>query len=136
MQNSIDEKANLLYAFCLSIVFLIIDYAALTLLTEPLYRYLSLGNVLLSNIFHMLIISLVGTGFGCLSFLAFREKRKLVPMAYCFFPVYMIICYLFVIISVEPEMKSLGFRLVTLYTLLPTITGIVLSRWIYDRLKK
>ena len=131
MRSNNDSKANLLYAFCLSIVFAIIDYAALVLLTEPLAHLLPISDGRISNFVHILIISLIGTGLGCLAFGAFRERKFLVPWAYSFFPAFIVICFLFVQINVEPGEKSFILGLIALYTVIPTIVGTVMSWGIY-----
>ncbi len=90
MRSDNDSRANLLYAFFLSILFVIIDYAVIILLTEPLARLLPIADVRLSNIVHMTIMSLIGTALGCIAFISFRERKFLVPWAYSFFPVSLI----------------------------------------------
>ena len=136
MRKASESSADLVYALFLSFIFVIIDYVVITLLTEPLHRFLPIENAVLNNIVHMLIMSVIGTGLGCLAFLAFREKKKLVPLAYSFFPVYVLICLLFVIFNVETGKRSLAFRLISTYTIIPTIVGMTLSWTIYHRLNK
>ena len=133
MAGRSDRRADLLYAFCLSIIFAIIDYAALALLVEPLSRILPIGNALLSNIIHMTIISVVGTLFGCLAFGAFKDRKHLVPHAYSFFPAWVIVCYLYVLFNIEPDQRSFAAGFISLYTLIPTITGLLISWGIYLR---
>ena len=133
MRRASESSADLIYAFFLSILFVIIDYAVITLLTEPLYRLIPIRSAILNNIVHMLIMSLIGTGLGCLAFPAFREKKQLVPMAYSFFPVYIIICILFAAVNLETGQKPIAYRLIFTYTVIPTIIGMALSRMIYIR---
>ena len=133
MSGRSDKKADLLYAFCLSIIFAIIDYAALALLVEPLSRLLPIGNTVLSNIIHMTVISVIGTLAGCLAFGAFKDRKYLVPYAYSFFPAWVIICYLYVFFNVEPDQRSFAAGFISLYTLIPTITGLLISWGIYLR---
>lgn len=136
MRKASESSADLVYALFLSFIFVIIDYAVITLLTEPLHRLIPIGNAVLNNIVHMLIMSIIGTGLGCLAFPAFRDKKKLVPMAYSFFPVYVLFCFLFVAFNVEAGQKSLMLRLISTYTIIPTIVGMVLSWAIYRRLRR
>ncbi len=131
MHSDRDSKANLLYAFCLSIVFVIIDYAALVLLTEPLARLLPITDTYLSNFIHMFIISLTGTLLGCLAFGAIRERKFLIPRAYSFFPVYILICCLFVRFNIDPEERRFALSLIMLYTVIPTAVGMAVSWGIY-----
>ena len=133
MPSNNDSKADLLYAFCLSIIFVIIDYAAVVLLTEPLARLIPIADTRLSNIVHMLIISIVGTLAGCLAFGAVRTRKHIVPWAYSFFPVFILICCLFVHFNIEPDEKRFALSLIALYTVIPTIVGMTLSWWIYFR---
>ncbi len=133
MRSDSDSRANLLYAFCLSIVFVIIDYAVLLLLTEPLARCLPIANTRLSNIVHMTIISLIGTSLGCVAFISFRNRKYLVPWGYSFFPVFILICCLFVVFNIEPEERGFAFSLVALYTAIPTVIGMLMSWGIYIR---
>ncbi len=131
MRSDNDSRANLLYAFCLSILFVIIDYAVLLLLTEPLARFLPIGNVRLSNIVHMTVISLIGTSLGCIAFISFRKRKFLVPWGYSFFPVFILICCLFVVFNVEAEERRFAFSLIALYTVIPTVIGMAESWGIY-----
>ena len=131
MRPDNDSRANLLYAFCLSIVFAIIDYAVLVLLTEPLAHLLPIADPHLSNAVHMLIISLIGTFLGCLAFGAIKVRRFLVPWAYSFFPVYILICCLFVHFNIDQEEKLFFLSLIALYTIIPTVTGMAVSWYLY-----
>ena len=131
MRSDNDSRANLLYAFFLSILFVIIDYAVLILLTEPLARLLPITDVRLSNIVHMTIMSLIGTALGCIAFISFRERKFLVPWAYSFFPVFILICCLFVVFNIDPEERRFAFSLIALYTVIPTIVGMAVSWGIY-----
>lgn len=133
MPSNNDSKTNLLYAFCLSIIFVIIDYAAVVLLTEPLAHLLPVADTRLSNFVHMLIISLTGTLLGCLAFGAIRARKFIVPWAYSFFPVYILICCLFVHFNIEPDEKPFAFSLLALYTVIPTVVGLAVSWGIYLR---
>ena len=131
MPSNNDSKADLLYAFCLSIIFGIIDYAAVVLLTEPLARFMPIADTRLSNIVHMLIMSLAGTLAGCLAFGAIRTKKHIIPRAYSFFPVFILICCLFVHFNIEPDEKPFALSLIALYTVIPTIVGMAVSWGIY-----
>ena len=131
MRSDLDSKAGLLYAFCLSIVFAIIDYAALVLLTEPLARFLPIADGRISNVIHLLIISLAGTLLSCLAFGAFKERKYLVPWAFSFFPVFILICVLFVFFNIEAEERPFALGMISLYTVIPTIVGLALSWGIY-----
>ena len=133
MAGSSGKKADILYALCLSIIFAIIDYAALALLVEPLSRILPIENTVFSNIVHMSVISVVGTLLGCLAFGAFKERKYLVPHAYSFFPAWVAICYLYVLFNVEPDQRSFAAGFISLYTLIPTLTGLLISWGIYLR---
>ena len=127
------KKADLLYALCLSIIFAIIDYAALAFLVEPLSRILPIGKPILSNIVHMTIISVIGTLLGCLAFGAFKDRKYLVPYAYSFFPAWVVVCYLYVLFNIEPDQRSFAAGFISLYTLIPTAVGLLISWGIYLR---
>ena len=133
MRSDNDSRANLLYAFFLSILFVIIDCAVIILLTEPLARLLPITDACLSNIVHMTIMSLIGTALGCIAFTSFKERKFLVPRAYSFFPVYILVCCLFVVFNVEPGEQRFAFSLIALYTVIPTIVGMAMSWGIYLR---
>ena len=133
MRSDNDSRANLLYAFFLSILFVIIDYEVIVLLTEPLARLLPIADVRLSNIVHMTIMSLIGTALGCIAFISFRERKFLVPWAYSFFPVFILVCCLFVVFNVDPAERKFAFSLIALYTVIPTIVGMAMSWGIYLR---
>ncbi len=95
--------------------------------------FLPISNVLLSNFVHMLIISVIGTLLGCTAFLAFRERKILVPRAYSFFPVFILVCCLFVVFNIEPSGQRFALSLIALYTVIQTITGMAVSWGIYLR---
>ncbi len=133
MRQDNDSRANLLYAFCLSILFVIIDGAVLLLLTGPLARFLPIADARLSNFVHMTIISLIGTSLGCVSFISFRKRKFLVPWAYSFFPVFILICCAFVFFNIEPDGQRFALSLIALYTVIPTVIGMLVSWGIYIR---
>lgn len=126
-----DNRTRILYAFFLSLVFVAIDAAVFAVLIEPLSRWLLLEPVWLRNAAHMVILSAVGTLLGCTAFFALRSQPKLIPMAYSFFPAYMLVCYAYCYFNVPAEAQGVVYRLITLYTLTPSLVGIGISWGIY-----
>ncbi|HIS42348.1 MAG TPA: hypothetical protein IAC11_05680 [Candidatus Limiplasma pullicola] len=136
MNTSRQERPQVLYAFGLSLVFVLIDWMVFTLLVEPLYRWLPIEPAWLCNAVHLLLLSLVGTLLGCLAFGAVGSRLRLVPWGYSFFPVYVVICILFVWLELEGEIRMLALQLVCLYTLSPTIVGMAVSWAVYFWLRR
>lgn len=66
MNRQGQERAQILYAFGLSLVFVLIDWMVFTLLVEPLYQWLPIEPAWLCNAVHLTLLSLTGTLLGCL----------------------------------------------------------------------
>ena len=124
------SNTDLFYAFCLGLVFIVIDLSVIILSVELLTRWVMITNPLISDLIHMILASCIGTSIGCLAFFLVAKKR-LVPMGYSFFPVFAGICYLFVWLNVNPDLKAVAYRLVSLYTLIPTLVGMTVSWGFY-----
>ncbi len=118
-----DRRPQIMYAFGLSLVFVIIDAAVFCVLAEPLGEWLPIRPVWLNNCIHPTLLALIGTLLGCCAFGAFRQNPKLVPMAYSFFPVYMLVCYAYACFNLEGDEREFACQLITLYTLAPTLIG-------------
>lgn len=125
-----------MYALGLSLVFVIIDAAAFALLVEPLHFFWPIQPAWLNNMVHGVLISLVGTFLGCLSFGAVRSKARLVPMGYSFFPAYVFICLAYGFFNLEGTDLAFFANLICTYTLPPTITGMLVSWTLYHVLKR
>lgn len=124
------SNTDLFYAFCLGLIFVVIDLTVIILLTELLIRWAMIANPLISDLVHMILAACIGTGVGCLTFFLI-DKKRLIPMGYSFFPVFAGICYLFVWLNVNPDLKAVAYRLVSLYTLIPTAVGMAVSWGFY-----
>lgn len=108
MNRQGQERAQILYAFGLSLVFVLIDWMVFTLLVEPLYRWLPIEPAWLCNAVHLTLLSLTGTLLGCLAFGAVGSRLRLVPWAYSFFPVYVLACALVAWLGLEGETRTLA----------------------------
>ena len=136
MNRQGQERAQILYAFGLSLVFVLIDWMVFTLLVEPLYQWLPIEPAWLCNAVHLTLLSLTGTLLGCLAFGAVGSRLRLVPWAYSFFPVYVLACALVAWLGLEGETRTLAFQLVCLYTLAPAIIGMAVSWPLYFWLRR
>lgn len=130
MHTASKSNTDFFYAFCLGLVFVVIDLAVIIFLTEPLMRWITIANPFISDLVHMISVSCIGTGIGCLTFFLI-DKKRLIPMGYSFFPVFAGICYLFVLLNVNPDLKIVAYRLVSFYTLIPTAVGMTVSWGFY-----
>lgn len=130
------ERVQVLYAFGLSLVLVLIDWMVFTLLVEPLYRWLPIQPAWLCNAVHLLLLSLAGTLLGCLAFAAVGSRLRLVPLAYSFFPVYVLVCVAMAWFQLEGEARALALGLICLYTLAPTAVGMAVSWSLYFCLRR
>lgn len=136
MNRQGQERTQILYAFGLSLVFVLIDWMVFTLLVEPLYQWLPIEPAWLCNAVHLTLLSLTGTLLGCLAFGAVGSRLSLVPWAYSFFPVYVLACALVAWLGLEGETRTFALRLVCLYTLAPAIIGMAVSWPLYFWLRR
>lgn len=130
-----DTRPKIMYAFGLSLVFVIIDAAVFCVLAEPLGEWLPIQPVWLNNCVHPTLLALIGTLLGCSAFGAFRKNPKLVPMAYSFFPAYMLVCYAYACLNLEGDERFFACQIITLYMLAPTLIGMGGS-WLLYGLKR
>lgn len=126
-----DKRPQIMYAFGLSLVFVVIDFAVFCLLVEPLGEWIPIQPVWLNNFIHPTLLALIGTLLGCTAFGAFRRSPKLVPMAYSLFPLYMLVCYAYAFLNLEGGDRVFACEMITLYMLAPTVVGMVVSWAIY-----
>lgn len=136
MNTEGQERAQVLYAFGLSLVFVFIDWMVFTLLVEPLYRWLPIQPAWLCNAVHLFLLSLTGTLLGCLAFGAAGSRLRLVPLAYSFFPAYVLACVAMVWLQMEGEARALVLELIGLYALAPTAVGMAVSWSLYFCLRR
>lgn len=118
-----DRRPQIMYAFGLSLVFVVIDAAVFCLLAQPLGEWLPIRPIWLNNCIHPALLALIGTLLGCSAFGAFRQNPKLIPMAYSFFPAYMLVCYAYACLNLEGEDRIFACQIITLYMLAPTLIG-------------
>ena len=123
MTSPLKSNADLLYAFCLGIVFAVLDLTIIVFTTEAVTDLIAMANPLITEIVLIMILSCIGTGIGCLISFILVPNKRLVPMGYSFFPVFVGICYLFVWLNVDADFKAVAYRLVSLYTLIPMAVG-------------
>lgn len=71
------HRPDLLYAFALSLVFVVIDAAVFALTAEPLGSVLRFTPVWLCNVVHAAAIALIGTLLGCCSMLALNRRKNI-----------------------------------------------------------
>src|SRR5574344_2666069 len=84
MYNPLRKKPDtgIMLGFVLSLVFFGMYFICYQVLTEPLYRFLSVGNAIVSSVLHIMIISIIGTALCCAFFLL--RNKKLVVIGYGF----------------------------------------------------
>lgn len=135
MKRSADQKAAILYAFGLSLLFVAIDAAVFALLAGPLEQWIPIRPIWLHNVVHTVLLGTVGTLIGCTAFLANKSRPKLVPLGYSFFPLYMTLCLAYAHFQLEGDTRLLALRLICLYTLAPTAMGLAISWSFYGCLR-
>ena len=69
-----------LISFLTAVLFLLIYGFFFTVLTDPLYRHVALGNPVLTTVVHGLLISLAGTAVCCLAFLL--PDKRIAPLGF------------------------------------------------------
>lgn len=131
------HRPDLLYAFALSLVFVVIDAAVFALTAEPLGSMLRFTPVWLCNAVHAAVIACIGTLLGCCSMLALgRRQRRLTPWGYSFFAIYLALCYGLAAFGLPAESRQAALELVTYGMLPPTLIGMGLSWGLYGLWKR
>lgn len=122
-----------LSCFSLGMVYHVIFGILYVLLSEPLYRYVRIGNDEVSTALHAILIALAGTAVCCI-FFGLRDKR-IVPGAFAFLAVSLISGYL-VTLNLPADRRSLMIHLITLYGMGPVVLGNAVSWSLYLRIRR
>lgn len=129
------KSSTLMVGFVLAILFSFIYVIFYSLLTEPLYRYLSIpGMDLLTSFVHSLIVSVLGTAVCCLFF--FQRKKRLVPVAYAWMTFFVLIAYLLSAFYFEGVRRTNLLAVLSLFCLMPLFVGNLTAWLLYRRLDR
>ena len=121
-----------LISFLTGVLFLLIYGFFYTVLTDPLYRLISLGNPVMSTVVHGFLISLTGTAVCCLAF--FLPDKRIAPLGFAALAVFFALtCLAAAFLDADARKVMLG--LIALYGLGPVVVGNAMAWSIYQRLK-
>ena len=122
-----------LISFLTAVLFLLIYGFFFTVLTDPLYRHVALGNPVLTTVVHGLIISLAGTAVCCLAFLL--PDKRIVPLGFVALAVFLALsCVAAALLDADARSVMLG--LIALYGLGPVVVGNAVAWSVYHKLLK
>jgi len=122
-----------LAAFGAALLDLLVFALCYSVLAEPLYRAVSLGNQTASTLVHAVVISLAGTAVCCLLFLL--PDKRVVPYGFAGLAAVLGMFYAAACL-LEPDARGLMVYLITLYGLGPVLVGNAVSWLIYRRLRR
>ncbi len=120
-------------AFFAALVDLFVFGALYWVLSEPLYRAVSIGSETVSTVVHGIIIALLGTALCCLQFLL-RDKR-IAPYGFAGLAVVLAMFYVGTLM-LDADVQSSLFWLITMFGLLPVVVGNAVSWGIFLALKR
>ena len=122
-----------LFSFLTAVLFLLVYGILFSVLTDPLYRYVSLGNPLLTTAAHALIVSLSGTLVCCLAFLL--PDKRIAPLGFLGLAVFFgLSCLAAAFLGAGA--RAVMLELIALYGLGPAAVGNAVGWTIYRRLRK
>ena len=126
------KSPMMLICFLTAVLFLLIYGFFFTVLTEPLYRYLSFDNSVLTTAVHGFLISLVGTAVCCLAFLL--PDKRIAPLSFATLSVFFaLFCIAAAFLDADARTVMLG--LITMYGLGPMVVGNAVAWSVYHKLK-
>lgn len=131
----VKSNPDAMYAFALSLAFVVIDATAFVLAAEPLSRVLTVAPPL-GDWLHALAVFFLGSLVCCVAFLAFPRKRKLVPWAFSFFVVYLLAGCAMVCFGLPAESRPAAWELLGYCGVMPTVAGLGTSWPLYRILEK
>jgi len=122
-----------LISFLTAVLFLLIYGFFFTVLTDPLYRHVALGNPVLTTVVHGLLISLAGTAVCCLAFLL--PDKRIAPLGFVALAVFLALsCVAAALLDADARSVMLG--LIALYGLGPVVVGNAVVWSVYHKLLK
>ncbi len=129
------HNPDLFYAFMLSLLFTIMDAAVFMLSAEPLGGLLTVAPPL-GNLLHALLVFTLGTLLGCLSFWIVGKNKRLVPLGYSFFALYLLIGFVLIRLGIPAENQAIAWEMLAYCGAVPTVVGIGISWGLYSLYKK
>lgn len=128
-KDKILKSPRVMYAFFLSLFFMVIFGMLYATLAEPLYNLISIANhPRLTGFLQCLVVSVLGVPICCLFFML--KDKRLVPMGFAFFGLMTILFYVSIFL-LTPESREIALTLVTLYFPIPAILGSITTWSIY-----
>lgn len=119
--------------FFVSILFCGVYALGYALLTEPLYRYLYIGNDALSSGLHCTLIALVGTAICCTLFML--KDKRIVPYSFVGLAIIVLMACI-ATFQLEQELQKAAMYVISIYLFSPVLIGNLVSWTIYCRLRK
>lgn len=119
-------------AFFAALVDLCVFGALYWTLSEPLYRFVTIGGERASTVVHGVIIALLGTAICCLQFLL-RDKR-IAPYGFAGLAVVLVMFYVGAAF-LDQDVRANMLRLITLFGLLPVLIGNAVAWPVFALLK-
>lgn len=122
-----------LLAFGIAVLEVAVFGVLYAVLSEPLYRVISLGNETATTVVHTLIIAALGTLICCLLF--FLPDKRIAP--YSFFCLAAILCMFYAAaILLDQPARSNMIILITMFGLAPVLVGNAAAWPIYLKIKR
>lgn len=120
-------------AFFTTVAYLMVYGILIALLSEPLYRSVSLGNNAATAAAHSILISVPGTAICCLAFLI--PDKRVAP--YSFAGLAVVLAMFYVAVWMLPdESRSMMLQVVTMFGLGPVLIGNAAAWPIYLKIKR
>lgn len=122
-----------LAAFGVALLELCVFGALYAFLAEPLYQAISLPSILVTNIIHVLIISVIGTAISCLLFLL--QDKRVAPYGFAGLGVVLAMFYA-ATLMLDSDVRGGMLQLITMYVLPPVLVGNAVTWPVYLEMKR
>ena len=122
-----------LAAFGVALLELCVFGALYAFLAEPLEQMILLPSILVTNVIHVLIVSVIGTAISCLLF--FLPDKRVAPYGFAGLAM-VLVMFCIAALMLDPSVRGGMLQLIALYLLLPVLVGNAVTWLIYSEMKR